>query len=172
MAARHVPRRYATTVAGAGGAGWPLLLTRIDFLSTGSRASLGAAMATLAASRRPPDMLYTFGSPMVGNGAFGATLKGVAHARFQNCTDIVARIPAGLPGFEHTGTLHYLDRHGKLQLRAGARVVRPDQRIAAFEYFAQWAWRSGSAPLRELADHAPINYVSGALGRRGARTAV
>ena len=134
--------------------------------------SLGAAMATLAASRRPPDMLYSFGSPMVGNGAFGATLKGVAHARFQNCTDIVARIPAGLPGFEHTGTLHYLDRHGKLQLRAGARVVRPDQRIAAFEYFAQWAWRSGSAPLRELADHAPINYVSGALGRRGARTAV
>ncbi len=134
--------------------------------------SLGAAMATLAASNRAPDMLYTFGSPMVGNGAFGDTLKGVPHARFQNCTDIVARIPEGLPGFEHTGTLHYLDRLGKLQPRAGARLVRSDQRIASVKYFAQWSWRSGSVPLRELADHAPINYVSGALGRRGVRTIV
>ena len=37
--------------------------------------SLGAAMATLAASLQTPKSLYTFGSPRVGDAAFVATLE-------------------------------------------------------------------------------------------------
>jgi predicted alpha/beta hydrolase len=151
---------------------WDLLERRLPaderrLLFTGH--SLGAALATLAASRRRPAALYTFGSPMVGNAAFGATLGRLPHARFQGCTDIVARIPEGLLDFAHCGTLHYLDRDGGLHLRPGRRQVRNDQARASSEYLARYAWRAGAVTLRELADHAPINYVSGALGRRGAR---
>ena len=29
----------------------------------------------------------------------------------------------------------------------------------------QYAWKIGNVAVRELADHAPVNYVSGIIGR-------
>jgi pimeloyl-ACP methyl ester carboxylesterase len=66
--------------------------------------SLGAALGTLAAgrlaeSRRDVAMVYTFGSPRVGDRAF-ATRYPVPHFRFENRNDIVAYLcppPDNLP---------------------------------------------------------------------------
>ena len=55
--------------------------------------SLGAALATLLASIRNPDFLYTFGSPRVGDAEFAATLKSVSNRRYVDCCDVVARMP-------------------------------------------------------------------------------
>lgn len=57
--------------------------------------SLGAALATLAASKspRPPCAVYTFGSPRVGNSEFVATLKNIAVYRVVNNHDIVPTLP-------------------------------------------------------------------------------
>src|SRR5438067_392941 len=60
-------------------AAWPRVLTNLDALPKTCRIfyaghSLGAALATLAASRRPPVATYTFGSPRVGNRAFTSSV--------------------------------------------------------------------------------------------------
>lgn len=80
--------------------------------------SLGAAMATVAASRLIPDALFTFGSPRVGNTAFVHSSKAfseIEHHRFVNNNDIVARVPFALMGYRHHGTLHYINFYGKLR---------------------------------------------------------
>src|SRR5215475_1766357 len=74
----------------------PALTTVLDkvegrLLFTGH--SLGAAMATLLASIKRPDFLYTFGSPRVGDAEFVSTLRGTSNRRFVDCCDIVTLIP-------------------------------------------------------------------------------
>ena len=127
--------------------------------------SLGAALATLAASRCPKARLYTFGSPLVGNQAFVDTLN-APHARYRNCADVVCRVPEKFPGFTHGGQLHYIDRWGAIHLNPSKQFLAEDQRTAKAHYLASIAWRTGMLPLRELADHAPVNYVTALLGRR------
>ena len=105
--------------------------------------SLGAALATIAASRRPPTAVYTFGSPRVGNKAFAATLRSVALYRIVDDIDVVTTLPPEELGFTHVGALY------KIGTRPRAGVsLNP------------WHWvRRLMAPPRSLADHAPINYV-------------
>lgn len=59
--------------------------------------SLGAALATLAAIDLAPAALVTFGSPRVGDAAFGAHLQPLAAAgrvrRYAGCCDLIARVP-------------------------------------------------------------------------------
>lgn len=125
--------------------------------------SLGAAMATLLASIRRPDYLYTFGSPRVGDGEFVSILNGLSNYRFVDCCDIVARIPPeslGVTRYAHYDTPYYIDRNRKITETPANDVVEKDRIIAAAEYLAEYAWRSGNLAVRELADHAPINYVT------------
>lgn len=127
--------------------------------------SLGAALATLAASLQPPDYLATFGSPLVGDAAFARSLKGVSHDRYVNCCDIVTRVPPRELGYAHTGRLRYIDRHGVVLATPSKTRIEADRRIAFVEYLPT-SLLPGSVAVRELADHAPVNYVSAVMGIR------
>ena len=73
--------------------------------------SLGAAMATIAATRYQPHELFTFGSPRVGGKHFVKNIK-CPHLRFMNNNDIVCRIPPAWLGFRHHGEMIYFNRFG------------------------------------------------------------
>ena len=128
--------------------------------------SLGAALATLLASWAPAAHLYTFGSPRVGDAEFAAAMQGRTAARYVNCCDLVARVPPkeGL-GYTHVGKLAYLDRNGKLLHAPSAAAMLEDAAQAQLAFW-RYALLRGTVYSRELADHAPINYVSGVMGLR------
>lgn len=126
--------------------------------------SLGAALATLAASRCPPQALYTFGCPRVGDPAFGVTTASLNHHRFVHCCDIVCRVPPEAMTYCHAGSLAYLDRAGQFHRSPPAQFVADDQWRARLAYLWQWSWRPGALWSRDAADHAPINYLA-ALSR-------
>lgn len=98
--------------------------------------SLGAALATLAAARHVPSVVYTFGSPRVGNQAFIASLCDVPIYRVVDDEDIVTTVPSEALGFRHVGT--------------ELRLIAPTQGSFPNNFFD---------PPKPLADHAPINYV-------------
>jgi triacylglycerol lipase len=124
--------------------------------------SLGGALATLAASRRPPLALYTFGSPRVGDGEFAASLKGVPVFRVVNNRDAVTSVPLPLPnlGFTHVGELRYFDHKGEPIDRPGDLAVVWDR----------LRWEAATDPGAKersfldlpkfLTDHSPANYVA------------
>lgn len=128
-----------------------------DCLITGH--SLGGALATLAASWFQPKRLITFGTPRVGDVEFAATLVSVEWLRYANCCDLVTRVPPELLGFCHRGRLCYIDRHGAIHINPPADLTKEDNRIARSEYLRQQALRPGTVKLRDLADHAPANYI-------------
>ncbi|UCH75851.1 MAG: lipase family protein [Rhodospirillales bacterium] len=122
--------------------------------------SLGAALATLAASLRPDAELITFGSPRVGDAAFSESVvrrKG-ALRRYVNNRDIVCRLPTEHLGYRHVATPHLIDPDG--------RVLRQIPEEAGLAELLSGALRTGllfepdGTLRRELTDHSPINYVS------------
>jgi len=120
--------------------------------------SLGAALATLAAGRRPPDTLYTFGSPRVGDAAFVGTLAKTAAYRYVNCCDVVAQVPPAV--YQPAGVLRYIDSGGRLTDHEENEAAKLKARTAHFrKTFGQWdkIW------IRDFVDHAPINYVKALL---------
>jgi hypothetical protein len=121
--------------------------------------SLGAALATLAASRFRPDAMYTFGSPRVGDIGLGHVLAGVVHQRFVHCCDIVPRVPPEVLDYRHVGQLIYVDRRGQPSPEPDVDALATDQVLARRHYAWRWAWRPGTMWTRDAADHAPINYV-------------
>jgi len=125
--------------------------------------SLGAALAILAAGRRAPAAVYTFGAPRVGDADFVAGLADIAIHRYVNCCDIICRLPPKL--YEPAGRLHYIDATGRVDGKAESDDVRLEARISHFRRHAgQWdkAW------FRDLVDHAQVNYLT-ALLRSAAR---
>jgi hypothetical protein len=120
--------------------------------------SLGAALATLTASRRPPNHLYTFGSPRVGDETFVHGISAIDHHRYVNCCDVVCRVPPEAFKYQHAGPACYLDRRGARHLGPSHAEVERDQRRARRAYLWRWSWRPGTMWIRDLADHAPINY--------------
>ena len=123
--------------------------------------SLGAAMATLLASLRRPDSLCTIGCPRVGNGEFVATLAGVKSSRFVDCCDIVTRVPPELDGtYEHLGPPLYIAEDRTVHADPGDAFIDSDRIRAAVDYTRKYTWVLGNVPVRELADHAAINYVA------------
>lgn len=122
--------------------------------------SLGAALATLAASRQPPQTLYTYGSPRVGDLAFTQAASSVDHHRYTNCCDIVCRVPPEALAYRHTGPATYLDRRGAAHESPPGPLIAEDQRRARRAYLWRRSWRPGTLLTRDAADHAPINYVS------------
>jgi hypothetical protein len=99
--------------------------------------SLGAALATLAAAKRPPKALYTFGSPQVGNQAFVNSMPDIPIHRVVDDKDIVTTLPPPFVNFRHTGKEH--------------KLTAPKNNFLLQHLFD---------PPKPLADHAPINYVS------------
>jgi len=127
--------------------------------------SLGAALATLMASLTPCD-LYTFGSPLVGDASFVQATRQIAHMRHVDCCDGVTLVPPKEFGFVHTGTLRYVDRTGRVLDAPADAVVASDRWKASTRYFFRYALLPGNVFSRALADHAPVNYLSGVAGLR------
>lgn len=128
--------------------------------------SLGAALAVLAASRQPPDALYVYGCPRVGDDEFVRSLAGVESHRYTNCCDAVCGLPPETLGYRHLGPPLYLDREGALHPSPANPAVRRDQWLGRLQYTRRWAWRLGTPLTRNLPDHAPVNYFSALSGLR------
>lgn len=121
--------------------------------------SLGAAIATLAATLLRPTLLVTLGSPRVGNAGFAAALAGVPGARYVNCTDIVTRVPPPELDYVHVRAPSYIDSAGRLREDPSEAAMEADGRRAKLAYLLQQAWWPGHVGLRSFADHAPVNYL-------------
>jgi predicted lipase len=154
---------------------WPFVAPALEaakgrLLFTGH--SLGAALATLTASlyrklRGNPNVdLYTIGSPRCGDAAFVKTLGGLKAERHVDCCDLVCHLPPPELGFEHYGEFHYIKSGGELMTNPGEDIVKRDQESARDDYLIHESWRIGTVAVRDLADHAPINYVSALMGLR------
>jgi len=134
--------------------------TRVDpqtLIITGH--SLGAAMATLAASVLSPNWLVALGSPRVGDAAFVGTVTAANIQRIVNCCDVVTRLPPPVAGYTHLPTCTYISRAGKVVPDPDAQFVDNDRMHARKEYLTEYAWKRGAVMVRDLADHAPINYI-------------
>lgn len=106
---------------------WPTVekaLVKVDNLYVTGH-SLGAAMATIAASRiqNKVTALVTFGSPRVGTSAFVNSLQ-VPHYRVQNNCDDVTKVPFRLMGFRHHGTHRYMNFYGEFRDLSGWQAVK------------------------------------------------
>jgi hypothetical protein len=128
--------------------------------------SLGGALATLAAALHSPDLLYTYGSPRVGDHAFTASIDVVKHERYVDCCDWVTRVPPPFMKYEHAGDLHYINRHGIVMASLSSEEIKEDRHQATKEYLPTCKPHRNTVPLRGLADHTPINYVSAVMGLR------
>ena len=87
--------------------------------------SLGAAMATIVASRCTgsfecpnPAELYTYGSPRVGFKRFVQS-EPIKHYRWVNNNDIVTRVPMWIMGYRHDGERMYLNTWGNVRKMTG-----------------------------------------------------
>lgn len=100
------------------------------------QASVGAALATLAAAKHPPKALYTFGSPQVGNQAFVNSLPNIPIHRVVDDQDIVTTLPPVFVNFQHAGKEH--------------KLPAPKKNFSLHHLFD---------PPKRLDDHTPINYV-------------
>ena len=122
--------------------------------------SLGAALATLLAGLKAPSALYTIGSPRAGDHDFVDSLREVKSLRYVDCCDIVTQLPPALLGYAHLGEALYIDRNRTLIENPSDDFVSTDRSRARADYLLQYAWKSGNVGVRDLADHAPINYVT------------
>jgi hypothetical protein len=121
--------------------------------------SLGAAIATLVASVLRPTLLITLGSPRVGDPTFALNLAGIDGARIVDCCDAVTEVPPELPIYTHIRSPTYITKDGAIVENPSAEEIAKDHLHARIEYFVKYAWRIGSVFVRDLADHAPINYA-------------
>ena len=127
--------------------------------------SLGAAMATLAASMWRSEWLVTIGSPRVGDAAFVDTVVATHKVRFVDCCDAVTEVPPELGGYRHIGEPTYLTRDGSIVESPAPSFVMMDRLHARMDYASQYAWQvSRNVLVRDFADHAPVNYVRGVFG--------
>lgn len=146
---------------------WPAIKARLDGLGSSeilfTGHSLGAALATVAASLFTPKRLITFGSPRVGDAAFCTCLASrTTHDRYVNCCDLVAQVPP-IP-YQPAGRLRYINRDGEIHDNPTDSFMINDQMVAHATYVRDYAWRFGNEVTRSLADHGAINYVSAIAG--------
>lgn len=123
---------------------------------------MGAALATLAASRvqSPMARLVTIGSPAVGDADFVQTIDGMQIDRYVNCCDVMCTLPPQRLDYVHAGALLYIDSEGELHRTSPALdTIDLDRKAAHLAYPQDTKWVKDAAESRELADHAPINYV-------------
>lgn len=124
--------------------------------------SLGAAIATLLALPAGAKLLVTIGSPRVGDAAFTAHLaaSNLQNLRIVHCCDVVTELPPTALGFQHLkGDFEYVNRDGHRHTSPSADFIDSDRKEARLAYVTDHAFRFGTVLLRDLADHAPINYL-------------
>ena len=139
--------------------------------------SLGAALATLAASKllaseRNPVATYTFGSPFTGDAAFGATLDTGHLYRVVHDRDLVPTVPPPFPpllNYVHHGLLHAIGAaepaHPIHEHDTVAPLLDSPQGFTLQDFRKRYQTGVRSVlgilnPPVPLADHAPINYVN------------
>ena len=120
--------------------------------------SLGAAMATIMASRCEDDPeapnieeLYTFGSPRVGWRKFVDSLD-VVHHRWVNNNDIVTRVPLTIMGYVHDGQEHYLNAWGNVRTPTGWQRAKDRWR-------GMWMGIKKGG-IDSFSDHSMVNYIA------------
>jgi hypothetical protein len=98
----------------------------------------------------------------------------VLRGALTQAVSVAGRLALGDPGFMHVGDLRYIDAHDVLQTTPpDAEGMRLDRESARKAYGAvddtsslEWAWPDSIDGLvdlvawRDMADHAPINYLS------------
>ena len=136
---------------------WPSITKTLEsnpgkFYVTGH--SLGAAMATIAASRLQDKVttLITFGSPRVGDADFVKNVN-IEHYRVQNNNDAVTKMPFWIMGYRHHGEIVYMNHYGEIRQLGGWQRLKDmiRSRIRAytkFEFFDA------------VYDHLMKNYIS------------
>jgi triacylglycerol lipase len=143
---------------------WEPLVERISGRGiTFTGHSLGAALATIAAARHEETRaVYTFGSPRVGDKAFGESLEAPVY-RVINNTDLVGELPPPL-GYAHVGELFHIDADG--EVRTGTDLWdRIKEGLAGHLAHLKKnlrRWRAGefeAIPLAALVDHSPMHYA-------------
>ncbi len=123
--------------------------------------SLGGALATLAASRRPPTATFTFGAPRVGDPGFVETLQRPLY-RVVNHRDVVSSVPPQLSDrrYVHGGQLHYIAADSSLLANPSSEQVAANRAVAQRSLADLIDRRRWFDPHRSLSDHAPVNYVA------------
>lgn len=127
--------------------------------------SLGAALACLCAAAIKPSalqgatQLVTLGGPRTGNQEFVDSLAHVPWTRLVDCCDFITRIPPTSLGYVHPGFRTYIDSKGRLFENPDVAFVAADRDAGRVNYLKKFAWRLGTVPLRDFADHAPTNYA-------------
>jgi hypothetical protein len=118
--------------------------------------SMGGALALLAAARHPPQAVYTFGAPRVGDAAFMARLAPLAHHHLVTPCDPVPHLtpPTAGRAFAPLQPGLRFCRQGHLHPPAEDRTA-PGQ-SAALDLWRLIPFRP--APPEGLSDHAPANY--------------
>ena len=59
----------------------------------------------------------------------------------------------------HLGDPFYIGFDRSVKFNRAAESVEADQNDAREKYVLDYAWKNGNVALRDLADHAPVNYV-------------
>jgi triacylglycerol lipase len=133
--------------------------------------SLGAALATLVASQFRSIRLYTFGSPRVGDAEFVATISRDRHRRYVDYLDAVTTVPppAELLRYAHLEPATFIDEQGNMQADLSDAEIRNRVNGKSLELSITAIIRHfrdadpedrSNIPIRDLTDHAPINYVA------------
>ena len=129
--------------------------------------SLGAAMATICAARlqsvfNKEIVLYTYGSPRVGNKEFVDILN-VEHHRWVNNNDAVTKVPPSWLFYKHHGMLSYLNYYGKV--RDGYSFYQRIKDILRGRVRAYRKWQL----FRGVYDHSISNYGKKLLNLKGGK---
>lgn len=149
---------------------WPKIHAQLKTLPTSTALyfaghSLGAAMAHLAfehVSRHYNNtVLYTFGSPRIGDDSFGKSCpKGIY--RVVNNNDMIPHLPP--PGlYHHIGNLIYIDSDGAIISNPGLWLQIKEMFRGNHQFFQDILnqWGEGNfdiPPIDALMDHSPLHY--------------
>jgi hypothetical protein len=120
--------------------------------------SLGAALACLCASMCTPHRLVTIGGPRTGNRAFVTSIA-APWTRLVACCDFVTRVPPAFLGYAHPDFRSYITWDGQIHENPTDDFIAADREQGRLDYLHNHAWRRGTVVVRDLADHAPINYA-------------
>ena len=103
---------------------------------------------------------------IVGDAAFAEFMQAVSHVRFVDCCDLVTGIPPVAFGYVHTGSMRCINSKGQLLESPGEAEINEDRLKARAWYLSHCSFLPGTVFVRDLADHTPVNYVSGITGAR------
>lgn len=121
--------------------------------------SMGAALATLAARRKPPQAVYSFGSPQVGKPDLARSFENIPLFRVINYRDMASRIPSSRV-YAHVGELIYISHDCELWLNPHHTAVSADRKRGIRVITRELNLGRNIRIPEPVSDHAPVNYVA------------